>query len=246
MPDFKLLKPKKEKKDKNDKAEKQNKKQNRNILSVLRKPGGKLPTKTTINLARTEAGAVSVRRLMPVILLMVLALLILGKFFVFDQLVAASNATAEVTNLQTQLQNAYSAIASYDDLEDDYAHYTYSGMTEEELAQVDRVAIMELVEEVLKIGDATKSWSLSANLLTVQVTGSSLQELNELSRSLEQSDIVERCMLTTANKTDRVETATDVAATFMIYLQKPEANAQDASAGEEQTRTQQAGEEVNQ
>lgn len=233
MPDFKLLKSKKDKKD--NKKEKKEKGRKPGLSGNLKKPRGKMPVKTTINLANTEKGAVSLRRLAPVIAIIVLGTLIFGKFFVIDRLVAASKANEEVTQLQTQLQAVYSQINSFDDLEDEYAHYTYSGMTQEELDQVDRVEIMELIENAIYAGDNTKSWSLTGNVLTLQVTGTSLRELNELSRTLDKSEIVDQCILTTANKTDKIDQNTDVDATFIIYMKNPNSDtgSTEAAAGQQ-------------
>lgn len=243
MPDFKLLKSKKDKNDKKDnKNEKQGKARKISMSGAMKNPRRKMPVKTTINLANTEQSPVSLRRLAPVIGLIVLAVLILGKFFMFDRLVAASRAADEVYQLQTQMQAMYSQINSFNDIKDDYAHYTYSGMTQEELDLVDRVEVMKLIENVLYAGDNTKSWNLTGNVLTLQVTGTSLRELNELSRTLDKSEIVDQCILTTANKTDKIEQNIDVDATFIIYLKKAGSDTDTNKAA----NLQQAGEGENQ
>ena len=56
--------------------------------------------------------------------------------------------------------------------------------------------------------------------MTLQMTGSSLKELNRLSQILEQEPIVDQCVITTADRSEKNDVRTDVAATFTIYLQR--------------------------
>lgn len=228
MPEIKLFKPKDDKKtDTNDKKEKKVKKISLQKGSLFGKSRGKMPTKTTINLAIKEEEAVSLRRLLPGLILAVLLVIFLGKTFVFDRVAAMLTASNEVTQMQSQLEAAYSTIASYDEIEDDYAHYTYSGMTEEELNRVDRVSVMALVRQVMQAGVTTRNWSLTENELTIQVTGTSLQTLNELSKRLESNPIVDRCVITTANKKEIIDPSGNVDVSYVIYLQKPQEESED-------------------
>lgn len=67
-----------------------------------------------------------------------------------------------------------------------------------------------------------RAWSVSENLLTVEVSGVSLERLNELARRIEEFDLVDSCTLTTANKkTARTQWGEDVTGRFVVYLQQP-------------------------
>jgi hypothetical protein len=92
-------------------------------------------------------------------------------------------------------------------------------MTEEELNRVDRVNAMELVETVFKKGNNLKSWNLTGNIMSLQVSGASLQELSKLALELEQDPIVERCVVSSANK--NTKDTSNVVASIVIYL-KPQ------------------------
>ena len=69
---------------------------------------------------------------------------------------------------------------------------------------------------------AMSTWSVSANMLTVELTGRSLELLNELAHAVEQNPIVDSCTISTAtaNKDVRVQSE-DVRAKFIIYLRQP-------------------------
>ena len=76
---------------------------------------------------------------------------------------------------------------------------TYKDMTAEELGRVDRVKVLEMVSEYLSDSSA-RTWSLSGNMLVVDVSGKTLENLNQLARRIEQSPIVDTCVITTAQK----------------------------------------------
>lgn len=184
------------------------------------KSRGKLPEKTTINLVIKDENSIKPQIAVPAIILICLLAAVFGKFAVADRLISASRAAGQVTELRSGLDSAYEKLAFYADVEDKYAHYTYSGMTEEELTRVDRVDVMKLVEKALAEGYTLRSWTVSENIMTLQMTGSSLKELNRLSQILEQEPIVDQCVITTADRSEKNDVRTDVAATFTIYLQR--------------------------
>ena len=189
----------------------------------------KIPEKTSINLIIVDESKVQAKTAIPLIIIIVVLAVLFSKFLVIDRLVAMSNAAGKVAQLQTDLQSAYDAAASFGELEDKYAHYTWSGMNDEEKARVDRVRVMKVVEEILTTGDTSKNWTVTGNVLTVQVTGGSLQEMNKLAQKLEKNKYVDRCVITTANKGENLEKLKDVSATFIVYLQQPD---EDAAATE--------------
>lgn len=66
-----------------------------------------------------------------------------------------------------------------------------------------------------------RSWSVSENVLTIEIGGPSLESLNLLGKSLEDSPIVNSCAIITANKAGQRQAAGEVLAKLIVYLQKP-------------------------
>ena len=66
-----------------------------------------------------------------------------------------------------------------------------------------------------------RNWSVSENVLTVEIGGPSLESLNLLAKSLEDNPIVNSCAITTANKDGQSQAAGEVLAKLIVYLQKP-------------------------
>ena len=66
-----------------------------------------------------------------------------------------------------------------------------------------------------------RSWSVSENVLTIEIGGPSLESLNLLGKSLEDSPIVNSCAIITANKAGQRQVTGEVLAKLIVYLQKP-------------------------
>ena len=230
---------------------------------------GKMPTKRSINLVLVDENKISVPQAVLGIAAIVILAGIFSKFMVLDRLIAVSQANGKVSRIRAELQEAQGLMERFGDVENTYAHYTYAGMTQDELNLVDRNTILALVggmlpngetslspeeyqsrligliEDVRKDGvEATepeafqeefwsllkrvvpqgftvRNWSVSNNLLTIEVSGTTLQRLNRLARLLEQQPIVDSCAITTANKKIPENTGEPVQAQLIIYRRKP-------------------------
>ena len=150
----------------------------------------KLPTKRTINLASVTEEKMNIKVAVPAVILMV------------DRLQAMADAEGEVASLRSQVDALYAEIGQYETLEADYAHYTYSGMTDEELALTHRADVIDMLNRTLRPEDSAGSWSISNNRLTIEVVGRSLQQINELARLLEADPMVDFCTVTNAVMTE--------------------------------------------
>lgn len=204
-------------------------------ISLGSKPRGKMPTKTSINLVVKKESKVNLTMMILVIILALLLLVLL----VVKPIVSLTTETARVTQLNDELSEANTIIASYGDVEKEYAHYTTAGMTAEELERIDRVTVMKLVEDSVVNSGAVKSWSISGNNMVLQVHGANLAELNHIAAALEKEPIVERCVINTANKAYKKD-ASGVTVSFVVYLTQDDGSqaetgaSGDASGEEEQ------------
>ena len=179
---------------------------------------GKMPVKTSINLAIKDENAIKPQTAIPAVIIICLLAALFGKFLVADRLIAASQASSQVSAARADLSAAYAALDQYSDVEEVYAHYTWSGMTQEEKTRTDRTEVMQLVKMAMDEGFTLTSWSVSQNMMVLKMTGSSLSELNRLSMLLEQEPIVDQCVMTAADKSGKNDVPKEVAASFTIYL----------------------------
>lgn len=92
----------------------------------------------------------------------------------------------------------------------------------------------DLRQRIIDIGEtrknltSVKTWSVSGNTLTVEITGGSLEKLNMVARRLETSAIVDSVTISTANKQGQTANAQDVWARLIIYLMQPAEEANDS------------------
>lgn len=181
---------------------------------------GKMPTKTSINLVPKKETLLSTRKGITTVALGAVIVILLALFLIGRPLMGLMNANAKVSELNAQLDEVNSAIIANADKEEEYAHYTYEGFSSDELSRVDRVQIMQLVQDALINGGVARAWTLTGNVMFFEVSGASLAELNQIAATLEQQPIVERCVINTANKGG--SDSSEVAVSFVIYLVNPE------------------------
>ena len=181
---------------------------------------GKIPTKNYINVLVKKKQPFSIQKNLPLIIVLVIIFLVLFKFAMFDRLATIIIDTNKVSTMQEEIADINSKINAMKGVEDQYAHYTTSGMTAEELGRVDRVKAMKLINKQFMRANVCRSWNLTGNVMTLKVNGPSLRELNQTAAELEENDIVERCVISTADK--RLAEGDDVVVTFIIYLKQPD------------------------
>jgi hypothetical protein len=191
-----------------------------------------MPVKRSINLATTGEKPINLAIAIPAIALILAAAILLSKFFVVDRLVAMSRAQGEVAALQTELDEDYEKLEGFEELTDRYAHYTYSGMTQEEMQRTDRVKVLKLIQKVVIPQAQVSNWTVVGNLLTLSIARSSLQEINLLAQQLNENKLVDYCTVTTATTGNRSAQAgdTQVSAQILVYLA---ANSDEEDDGEE-------------
>ena len=157
-----------------------------------------LPVKRSINLITAGEKGLNRKTIAAIIVLAVVVALAFGKFAVADRFIAAAEAEERVQNLQAQVEQGHAVIDSFGKIAEQYAHYTYAGMTEEELSLTDRMKIMELVDRRLLSQVRVNTWSINGNQLQAVISGSTLQRINEIVQELRSEDMVEYCSVTTA------------------------------------------------
>lgn len=187
-----------------------------------------LPTKRTVNLAGTGKKSVKVGVLIPALIVISAAAFLFSKFAVIDRFITVSEAEARVADVEMQISMGEAKIESFGELTDIYAHYTFSGMTEEEMGRVSRVDVVDLIRNVIVPEAYVESFSVSENKLVVSVTDDTLQDINVIAQTLQKEPIVSFCTVTTAATNDRdlsyvkaVEDAGLVTAEINVFLVLP-------------------------
>jgi len=185
-------------------------------ITLGRKSPGKMPTKTSINLVVKKESALKTKKGITWTIIGVLAVAALAALLIVRPVMGLIAARADVERLTTELEQINKEISDNADIEKEYAHYTLEDMTEEELTRVDRTEVMKLVDVVNKSGGQVTGFEASENTMVIKEKGSTLAELNNIAQTLEQQEIVERCVINSADKGK--QDTSGVEASFIIYL----------------------------
>ena len=208
---------------------------------LIQKSKRRVPTKREINLAGVGESRLDLRTAVIAIILIIAGATIFSIFGVagrFAKLVAAQSAAAEA---ERQLSEAYEILAGYNLTQDEYAHYTFENMTPEELAQVEREDVLRLLDERVLGKCEVEYWSVSENVLTLRIVGTTLEQVNRILQDINQDELVSYSTVSTAVKEDNTEEGSipTVTASIQVFLNgRVVAEAEAAAEAEAETEAQ--------
>lgn len=164
------------------------------------KKKGKIPTKRTINLAEaTKKKGIKWAVAIPLIVVVIAIAVLIAKFAVIDQFAKLSELQSENARIQSNIDRMYSEIEKFADVQAEYAHYTYSGFTEDEVYRADRKEVLKLIDKYVINASVLDSWTLNDNTLIIMISGISLADANAIVANLETDPTVSFCTVQTAS-----------------------------------------------
>ena len=176
-----------------------------------------LPFKISINMARLHEKRVPIPAIIAIIVALIIAAALFGKFAVYDLFKRAEAARLAVQTVQNQLDLGYAQIEGYGEVNDLYPYYTTSGMTKEELTTPDRLAAMDMIQRVIMPRTPLDSWNMSGNQISMSIKGGTLEAINETAKAIRAEEIVDFCEVSTATTGSG-----EVSANIVIYLKDKE------------------------
>ena len=185
----------------------------------------RLPAKRSINLAAVTEKKVNLAIAIPAIILIVAAALFISKVAVFDRFAAASKADREVSELESKIKAAEEKRDGLSDVDERYEHYTLKEMTPEELASIDRVDIIDMLDRVVRSRVTIDEWTVTGTDLTIKVSDESDAVITLVTKELADEEIVKDAYIseqqTTENdkrSTKKVSKAEYYSATIKVTL----------------------------
>ena len=170
--------------------------------------------KKTMNLAFHER-SVNVKKLIPLILVIVIAALAFVKFGILDQTAKKVAALNEVSAKQSQLAAINVKLSGYDELEQLYGRYSYGWMTEAESGLVDRMEVITILEKIIDKSAVIEDFAINYNILNVNISGLSLDQTSTLVKELEADPQVTSASVYTA-KSEDADLNAEVAMTIIL------------------------------
>lgn len=191
------------------------------------------PEKTTLNLAIRERTMSSPSRLIPIVALLALLIGLFAKFAVVDRLLAVTLAQRDVAVLEQQLAALDAQNEGYDDLLTEYARHSSGWMRAEEVMLFDRAAIFALLERDVLPSASLRSFSVTENMLTLDLSQLSLQDASDIvSRLTARSDVVGVTMSTAAQGQALDNTRTGAVSMTITLTNSPSVSDDAAEGGQ--------------
>lgn len=172
-------------------------------MALLKKEAaGKVAVKSSINFADIgKKQEKSYVMLVPVLLILLAVGVLVAKFAFLDRLDQVKQ-QEEITNgMQKELDDANAKVSSFGSLEKDYVHYTYSGMSTEEITRSNRIKILALLDQVVSQRCTINSWKLKGNTMSLNVSAKEKNDISRVKALLEQSPLVQVCTLPSLSTT---------------------------------------------
>ena len=157
--------------------------------------------KVTMNFARhkSEFNPVKVG---VIALAIILVTLLFTKFAILDPLQQKTDALAELSAKQDQMDILNAKLAGWDELQALYGRYSYGWMTENETNLVERMDIVRLLETKILPRARIEDFTISGNVLTVNLEGITLKQTSSLVTTLEQDPLVTSATVYKASNDD--------------------------------------------
>ena len=147
-----------------------------------KKKGGRpteLPQKNSINLAQGVSGTQNRTMTLIAFGAAVIVIAILCKLLVIDVLAGAMASNGQVSRMESQVQELVAANEDYDQVSKEYSRYVVTGLTDDELQQVDRQQVIDLVRSYLLDLGQLQSMQVSGNVVTANVAGVSMARVSQ-------------------------------------------------------------------
>ena len=148
-----------------------------------------LPSKKTMNFVHHKSNF-NPKKVLPLVAVAIIALVLLAKFGIMDQLDKKTAAYNELTQRQEQLAAVNAKLADYDELSKKYGRYSYGWMNETEVSMVSRMDVLALVEAKITPAAVVENIAVNNNVLTLNIHGITLEQASAMVKSLEESEMV--------------------------------------------------------
>ena len=173
---------------------------NRTMGGAARKKRHTYPAKTAMNLYFKEDRTTKPATVILYVLLVAVLLAAAGKFLVFDRLQESARLEAEAVRLESQAAQVMGQLEEYAAVEE---AYTRLAPTQGELDSPDPMAVLELIDLVIRPAADIAQVTVRDRQVLVRFSGVDLVETAELVSQLEQSPLVAGTTVDTAAAGER-------------------------------------------
>lgn len=182
----------------------------------VRKP--KYPEKQSINLAMQETNKEALKIIVGGTVVLLLCLSVFVKFAVINRVTAAREAKNRYLETEEEIQWLKERTKDFEEVQKVYRQFDNSFLGESELAELDRVDIINMVERcVLDRGDI-EAISITSNQVMIRLANTTLPYVSEIVAALEAEEETVYVTVSTAETETLKQQDGTVSAKFMVQL----------------------------
>lgn len=182
-------------------------------VDLFRTKKERYPTKHTMNLCIRPDRTTGPATLMLYLLFVLVVLAALFKILFLDPWQTASQLEKQASLLEAQNTAQLSQLSEYDDIQ---AQYIRMAPTQQEETLVDRMALLDLIDRVIRPEADISQVSISENTVLLTFSGVTLEEAADLVSRLEESPLVGTTSVDTAVSTQEGENLVEVHVYFEV------------------------------
>lgn len=171
------------------------------MVKHIAKTGAVTAAKRTMNFARHRP-SFDTAKMLPFVLVLVLAVGGFAKFGILDPLNKKAAAYTDLSAKQEQLNMLHTRLLDFDALQQQYDRYSFGLMTGTEASLVSRGDSLALIEQEVAPYAAIESFAVNGNVLSLNLSGITLEDAGTMVSALEASPLVSRASILSATAED--------------------------------------------
>lgn len=178
----------------------------------------KYPTKQTINLARKDTNGIGKTTQIVLFLLFCICLWIFTKFAVIHRIEEAEHAKREYKRTEELIRALEDKAANYDEILAKYRQYDNSFLSETERIEMDRLEIIDMVEQCVKNQAEIKEINITSNQVSIKLEETALSYVSEIVARFEEDERTSYVSVSTAGTGTTNKENQIVSADVMVQL----------------------------
>lgn len=158
-------------------------------------------------------------KVVPVVAVLAVALSIFVRVGFLDMLDQKTIAYRNLASKQERLAAINTRLVDYEELASQYGRYSYGWMSESEISLVNRLDVLNLVEQEITPYATLENFAVNNNVLTLNIHGITLEDASAMVSRLEESPLVNNATIYSANAADGQEAAIFLSINLMKEVQ---------------------------
>ena len=158
-------------------------------------------SKSTINLS-CHKSSFQPKRVIPVVLIIIVAGALFAKFGFLDLIDKKGDAYSDLAQKQETYSAVNARLIGYDELADQYGRYSYGWMTDTEASLVDRMDVLDILENTIYPVAHIQDFAVNNNILAVNISGLTLDQTSALVQQLEDHPLISSVSVYSATSED--------------------------------------------